>query len=490
VGPVPRRVVVVGAGFGGIGAAVSLRRAGFDVVVHERAPTVGGTWQANTYPGCECDIPSVLYSFSFAPNPDWTRRYPAQPEIEAYLQRVVADHGLERVIRCGSEVTALVHRPGGWDVHLADGTAERADAVVLATGPLSRPAVPDLPGLDTFPGPVVHTARWDHGLRLGGRRVALVGTGASAVQVGPAIADRVGGLVVFQRTPPWVVPRDDRAVTPVARARRRRVPGAQRAERWAVYWRQEAIVGAYTGSAPWIRRRIADLARSHLAASVADPALRAALTPSYEPGCKRLLLSNDWYPTLLRPHVTLVPEAVAAVEGRALRTPSGRREEVDVVVLATGYDTRPSLAPMAVTGPDGRDLSDVWRAGAASHLGITVSGFPNLFLLAGPNTGLGHNSIVFMIEAQVRWVTAALSHLFRTGHATLELRPDAQTRSYARTQARMRSTVWDTGGCASWYRNNDGRIDAMWPWSSAAYWRRTRRFDPGPFALGGTAPPG
>jgi cation diffusion facilitator CzcD-associated flavoprotein CzcO len=481
----PRRIVVVGAGFGGIGAAIALRRAGFEVTVHERAPSVGGTWQANTYPGCECDIPSVLYSFSFAPNPDWTRRYPAQPEIEAYLQRVVHDHGLDQVIRCDSEVTGLRFDSDTrcWHVDVAHGATETADAVVVATGPLSRPSVPDLPGLERFPGAVFHTARWDHGHDLGGERVALVGTGASAIQVGPAIAERVRELVVFQRTPPWVLPRDDRDLSPATRARHRRRPALVRAARWRTYLRQEGLVGAYTGRTPFVRRRIAALGRAALAAQVPDPDLRATLTPAYEPGCKRILLSNDWYPTLTRPDVTLVPEAVTSVEGSALITASGRREEVDTVVLATGFDTRPRLAPMAVVGSDGTDLTDRWRDGAASHLGITVSGFPNLFLLAGPNTGLGHNSIVFMLEAQTRWLTAALCHLRRHGRATLDLRPEAQARSYARTQERLASTVWATGGCDSWYRNNHGRIDAMWPWSTATYWRRTRRFDPTPFDL-------
>jgi cation diffusion facilitator CzcD-associated flavoprotein CzcO len=481
----PRKVVVVGAGFGGIGAAIALRRAGYEVVVHERAPSVGGTWQANTYPGCECDIPSVLYSFSFAPNPDWTRRYPAQPEIEAYLHRVVAEHGLHDVIRCESEVTGLRYDPSirRWEVALAGGRSEGADAVVLATGPLSRPSVPEIPGLDRFPGATFHTARWDHEHNLAGERVALVGTGASAIQVAPSIVDRVHELVIYQRTAPWVLPRDDRTLSRTTRARYRRIPALQRADRWATYWRQEAIVGAYTGRTPSIRRRIAQMGWEHMEAAVADHELREALTPTFEPGCKRILLSNDWYPTLARPDVTLVPEAVVAVDGRALVTASGRREEVDTVVLATGFDVRPDPTPMTVLGAHGQDLSDEWRNGAATHLGITVSGFPNLFLLAGPNTGLGHNSIVFMIEAQVRWLTAALDHLRRADRRVLELRPEAQARSYHRTQRRLQSTVWATGGCSSWYQNNHGRIDAMWPWSTATYWRRTRRFDPRPFTF-------
>jgi len=475
-------VVVVGAGFGGLGAGAALRRAGIErFAILEKASSVGGTWRDNTYPGCACDIPSHLYSFSFAQNPGWTRRYPSQPEIEAYLERTTDDLGLRPWIRFGHEVAELRWDDGDevWRVVLPDGREVRARAVISATGGLSRPAMADIAGLDSFAGTVFHSARWRHDHDLTGERVGVIGTGASAVQLVPEVALRAGCTTVFQRTPPWVLPRDDRPSPDWRRRLYGRVPALQRLHRWRTYARQELLALAFVGPRPVrerIARRIEEAGRAHIAAHVTDPELRRQLTPTYQPGCKRILLSRDWYPTLVRPDVELVTEAIVEVVPEGVRTADGRVHPLDAIVLATGFTATEFLAPMAVHGVDGIALDDHWRSGASTHLGVAVSGFPNLFLLVGPGTTLGHNSIVFMIECQLRWAMAALAESRRMGRP-LEVRPEVEREEYADQQRRAAATVW-ASGCDSWYRSADGRLDTVWPGTSVEYWWRTRRFDP------------
>ncbi|MCU0310365.1 MAG: NAD(P)/FAD-dependent oxidoreductase [Acidimicrobiales bacterium] len=473
------RIVVIGAGFAGIGAAIVARRAGFDdVTILERADDVGGTWRDNTYPGCACDIPSHLYSFSFDLEPGWSRAYPGQPEIEEYLRGVVERHGLSPSIRFGVTVRELRWDDASatWSVTAANGTVTTADVVVNATGPLSTPRVPDIPGLGEFEGAVFHSARWDHTHDLRGERVAVIGTGASAVQFVPEIASIAGHVDVFQRSAPWVLPRDDRPVPSWKRRLYTRFPVLARLHRWRIYARQELSALAFLGN-DRVTARVVEMGRDHIEASIADPGLRAAVTPTYTPGCKRLLLSNDWYPTLARPDVDLVTVGIERVVPGGVRTVDGVVHPADTIVLGTGFAATDFLAPMQVRGRGGCELGEAWRGGAATHLGISVAGFPNLFLLAGPNTGLGHNSIVFMIEAQLHWVLGALRHRLREGVAALDLRPEVQATSYAAVQRRMQDTVW-LSGCESWYRSADGRVDTLWPGFSLSYWWRTRRFDP------------
>jgi len=475
-------VVVIGAGFGGLGAGHALRKAGVDrFVILEAADAVGGTWRDNTYPGCACDIPSHLYSFSFAQNPQWSRSYPAQPEIEAYLERTTDDLALRPFVRFGCEVAELRwdDERALWRVLLADGSELEARSVISATGGLSRPAMPDIAGLDRFAGTVFHSARWRHDHDLTGERVGVIGTGASAIQFVPEIAPVAGHTTVFQRTAPWVLPRDDRPAPAWRQHLYAVVPFLQRLHRWRVYARQEMLALAFVGrgrARAAVSARVAEAGREHIAEHIADPELRATLTPTYEPGCKRLLIANDWYPALARNDVEVVSDRITEIVPEGVRTADGALHALDTLVLGTGFTATEFLAPVKVVGREGLELDEHWRSGAATHLGIAVSGFPNLFLLVGPGTTLGHNSIVFMIEAQLRWVMAALGEGWRRGTA-LELRPEVEQAEYAEQQRRAEGTVW-ASGCDSWYRSPDGRLDTIWPGTTIEYWWRTRRFDP------------
>jgi cation diffusion facilitator CzcD-associated flavoprotein CzcO len=480
------RIGIVGSGFAGLCAAIRLQRAGFeDFTIFERAADIGGTWRDNTYPGCACDIPSNLYSFSFEPNPEWTRMYPQQGEIQAYLRRVVEKYALRGRIRFGLELAeARFDEAGGaWNLRFGDGSTERVDILIGATGPLSKPALPKIGGLDAFDGVAFHSAKWRHDVDLRGKRVAVIGTGASAIQFVPRIAPLAAQVHVFQRTPPWVLPHRDRAFGPRERRLYRALPFAQRLLRWAIYLRQELLIFGFTGGAR-LQRRFRDWAQMLLQAQVSAPELRRRLTPDYAPGCKRLLISNDWYPALQRSNVELLAEGVAKLEGGGRVTgASGSVREVDVVIFATGFAATDFVAPMKIFGRGGTELGAAWKSGAATHLGISATGFPNMFLVVGPNTGLGHNSIVFMIESQVNYIVGALRRMRRAGQRTMEVRAEVQARSYAEVQQRMKRTVW-ASGCRSWYLTADGRNDTLWPGSTLDYWRRTLRFDAANYAAG------
>ena len=472
-------VAIVGAGFAGLGMAIKLEQAGReDFVVLERAEEVGGTWQANTYPGCQCDVPSNLYSFSFAPNPDWSRTFALQPEIWSYLRRVADAHDLRPRIRLGCELMDAT-----WDeetqryrIETTHG-AFTARVLVGAMGGLSEPSIPHLPGAETFAGPAFHTARWDHDVDLAGKRVAVIGTGASAVQVIPRIQPEVGQLHVFQRTPPWVMPHPGRPVRPRERRLFRLLPALQRAVRGAIYWGRETYVLPFKFHR--LSRFPERMARAHLERQVADPALRAKLTPSYEIGCKRILMSNEYFPALQRPNAELVTDAIAEIRPHAIVTADGAEREVDVIVYGTGFRVSDMPAGERLLGRDGRRLGDVWREhGLQALRGTTIAGFPNLFMLVGPNTGLGHNSIIFMIESQLSYVMEALGTMDARSAAVLDTRPAAQAAFNDALQDEMRGTVWTEGGCASWYLDAHGRNTTLWPGTSWSFRRATRRFDP------------
>jgi cation diffusion facilitator CzcD-associated flavoprotein CzcO len=472
-------VAIVGSGFAGLGAAVQLKRAGrHDFVILERDEDVGGTWEANTYPGCQCDVPSNLYSFSFAPNPDWSHTFAKQPEIWAYLRKVADDFGIRPHVRlrCEVEGAAWDESSGRWRIETSDGPLT-ARVLVTGVGGLSEPSIPDIPGAERFEGPAFHTARWDHDVELAGRRVAVIGTGASAIQVVPRIAEQAAHLDVFQRTPAWIMPHPGRPTRPRERALFRALPALQRLVRGAVYWGRELYV------IPFKHHRLSRLpermARAHLEAQVPDPGLRERLTPRYEVGCKRILLSDEYYPTLQRPHVELVTGAIAEIRPRGVLTADGVEHRADAIVWGTGFRVTDMPVMDWLRGRDGRTLGEVWaQDGMQALRGTTIAGFPNLFMLVGPNTGLGHNSIVFMIESQLAYVMQALAAMDRAGARVLDTRPAAQAAFNAALQRRVPGTVWVEGGCSSWYLDARGRLTTVWPGSSWSFRRATRRFDP------------
>jgi cation diffusion facilitator CzcD-associated flavoprotein CzcO len=474
------RVAVIGAGFGGLGAALRLRRIGVtDLVVLERASSVGGTWRDNTYPGCACDVPSHLYSFSFAPNPHWPRSFSRQPDIRAYLEWLTDAFGLRPHIRfdCPAERLRWDPHELHWVIDTPRGPLA-ADVIVSATGPLSAPRLPDLPGLADFPGRVVHSARWDHGQSLLGRRVAVVGTGASAAQIVPEIAREADRLTVFQRTPPWVLPRRDRAITAFERRLHDRWPVTRAARRQLLWIARETQVGAFTRH-PGTLRALETLAlRNMRRGGITDPALRQRLTPAYRIGCKRILLSDDWYPTFTRPHVELVDAGLREVRGHTLVAEDGRETEADVVVLATGFLVTDAPIGRLVKGANGTTLAEEWREGMAALRGTTAAGFPNFLTIIGPNTGLGNTSMLLIIEAQLNYVAdfmAKLHHL--GGRVALAPRPAAVRAWNDTIQRRLARSVWNTGGCDSWYLDRRGRNTTVWPGSTAEFRRVTREVD-------------
>lgn len=469
-------VVIVGAGFSGLGMAIELSRAGReDYVILEKADEVGGTWRENTYPGCACDVQSHVYSYSFELNAGWSRMFPQQAEILDYLRRCADRYGLRRHIRFRSEFSGATYddRTGRWRVTTADGAVLTCRALVLGMGPLHQPSIPDLPGLDGFRGPVFHSARWDHEVDLDGRNVAVVGTGASAIQFVPRIAPRAGRLTVFQRTPPWVLPKADRSVTDLERRLFARVPAAQRAYRNAIYWRLESRFAAFEH--PRLMWAAQQVAQWHLRRQVKDPRLRRALTPDYRMGCKRTLLSNDYYPALTRPNVDLVTSAVAEVRDDRVVTRDGTEHPADVLILGTGFHVTDAYQQLPLTGRGGRAIQEVWADGIEAYLGTTVSGFPNLFLLLGPNTGLGHNSMIFMIESQTRYVARCLDLLDRSGGQALEVLEPEQRAFNERIQGALAGEVWTADNCTSWYLDGEGVNRAAWPGWTWQYRLRTRR---------------
>lgn len=465
-------VAVVGAGLAGVGLGARLRRAGrLGFTVLERADDVGGTWRDNVYPGVACDIPSALYSYSFLPQPAWSRVFAPGAEIHRYVRDVVRSEGLTPHLRLGTDLTGARwdDDAGTWHLSTSRGPLN-ARVLVTAVGRLSEPRVPEIPGLGTFPGRMFHSARWD-GRSLAGLRVGVVGTGASAVQLVPEVAREAASVVVLQRTPPWVLPRGDRAYA----------PGEALPDRDALAREAERLFDArVAGSAAEAALR--DRAREHLRAQVPDPALRALLTPDYAVGCKRALFSDDWYPALQRPHVTLEPSAPVAVEGTTVVAASGARYDVDVLVLATGFETtRPPFARL-VTGRGGRTLAEHWADGMTSHASTVVHGFPNLFVLDGPNAGLGHHSALEVIEAQIGFVLGALDHLEATG-GPLEVSATAEAAYTREVDRRAAATVWLQGGCRSWYVDErSGRLTLLWPGRAAEFRERFGVFDPRPFA--------
>jgi cation diffusion facilitator CzcD-associated flavoprotein CzcO len=473
------RVVVIGAGFGGLGAARALRERGVtDITVLERADTIGGVWRDNTYPGAACDVPSPLYSWSWAVNPAWDRRYARQPEILAYLRAAAEREGLTDLVVTGTEVVSCTWDEAAavWRVVCADGTAYDAEVVVSALGQLSTPVVPRIPGLDTFAGPAFHSAQWRHDVDLTGRHVAVIGTGASAIQLVPGIVDRVGALTVFQRSAPYVVPKPDQEYRPHHHRAFARWPALLRGERSTVFWATEKLNAALGGQVRWSKALLGAMRtawRLHLRRQVPDASLRAKLVPDYDIGCKRILFSNDWYPALSRGHVEVVTHAVTGVEPTGVRTDDGTLHQADVVIWGTGFAATDFLAGVTVTGSDGADLHQLWVDGARAHLGLTVPGFPNFFCIYGPNTNLGGSSIIAMMEAQAGYVAEAVARLGE-GARTVEVLPEVAEAYDREMQDRLRASAWN--GCDSWYVDGS-RITTNWPGRVTEYQERTAEVD-------------
>lgn len=486
------RTVIVGTGFAGIGMAARLKQAGYDdFLLLERAAAVGGVWRDNTYPGCQCDVPSHLYSFSFALKHDWSRYYGLQREIREYLEACADAFGVRPHIRFRSSVLGARWDEGArcWHIRTSCGDVT-ADVLISATGGLAEPAEPDLPGIDRFEGPTFHSSTWRHDVDLTGKRVAVVGTGASAVQFVPAIQPTVGRLTVFQRTPPWIVPRMDRDITQSTQARYQRFPALQRLVRLGIYWSREALAPGFSRW-PLLMRYPRYLAEKHLKTQVPDPALRAKLTPNYTIGCKRILLSDDWYPTLQQPNVDLVVDRIVDVDRTSIRTENGKVTDVDAIVFGTGFQVTTNPAFDLYLGRDGRSLGDHWRAeGMTAYKGTTVAGFPNLFLLIGPNTGLGHSSMVVMMESQFAYVLDALRAMDARGLDAVEPRPDVQAAYNAKLQTKLARSVWNSGGCASWYLDAKGNNPTLWPGGTWVFRLATRRFDAAAYTLSARTPSG
>ncbi|MEU6402988.1 NAD(P)/FAD-dependent oxidoreductase [Streptomyces sp. NPDC046985] len=479
------RVAVIGSGFGGLGAAVRLRREGItDFVVLERADSVGGAWRDNSYPGCACDVPSHLYSFSFAPYPDWPRTFSGQPHIHAYLEHVADVFHLRPHLRFGAEVEKMTWNADllRWDVETAAGNLS-ADVVVSATGPLSDPKIPAIAGLDSFPGTVFHSARWNHDYDLTGKRVAVVGTGASAVQIVPSIQPDVARLTLFQRTPPWVMPRADRAVTGMERALHRALPLTARLRRGLLWGIREAQVQAFTKH-PDELGFVERIAKRNMTRAIEDPELRAKLTPDYRIGCKRILLSSAYYPALAQDNVDVVASGLSEIRGATLIAADGAEAEADAIVFGTGFHVTDMPIAERVVGADGVTLAEAWKGGMAALRGACAAGFPNWMTIIGPNTGLGNSSMILMIESQLAYMADYLRQLdVLGGRAALDARPSAVNAWNRTVQERMKRTVWNTGGCTSWYLDASGRNTTVWPGTTTEFRRATRRVDLAEYAV-------
>ncbi len=481
--PTEVEVAIVGAGFSGLGMAIRLKHEGReDFVVLERGEEVGGTWWHNTYPGCACDVPSHLYSYSFAPNPEWSQTYSRQPEIGAYLRRCADEFGIRPHLRLGHEVTAAEwdEETGRWRVETSHGSFS-ARVLVAGMGPLNEPKIPDLDGLERFQGTTFHSARWNHDHSLDGERVAVIGTGASAIQFVPEIQPQVARLHVFQRTAPWVMPHTTRPISEREHELYRRLPVLQRLVRGGVYAMRELLVLGFAKN-PKLMKIVERMARRHIESSISDPELRARVTPDYTIGCKRILPSNGWYSALAEENVELVTDGIAEVREHSIVTSDGVERPVDTIIFGTGFHVTDMPVASQVRGRTGELLDDVWKGSPNAHLGATVPGFPNFFMLLGPNTGLGHSSMVYMIESQVSFVLDALRAMRERGADTVEVRPETARQYNDELDERMKPTVWSTG-CASWYLDDTGRNATIWPDWTWRFRQRTAHFDPSGYEL-------
>ncbi|MCJ8168922.1 flavin-containing monooxygenase [Atopomonas sediminilitoris] len=471
-------VLIIGAGFGGIGLGVRLLQTGrTDFAIVEKAAEVGGCWRDNTYPGAACDVPSHLYSFSFAPNTAWSRRYAPQAEIHAYIKACVTRFSLSSHIHTGCEVASAIYDEGKqrWQVVMLDGSTVSARVLVSACGQLNRPAWPTITGAEHFAGVAFHSAQWRHDVDLRGKRVAVIGAGASAIQFVPQLVQQAAHVTVFQRTAPYVIAKPDIAYTQAQQQRWQRWPWWQRLSRKVQYLAHESRALAFV-KWPWLMKFMRFQFTQHLQRQVADADLRAKLTPDYPLGCKRILISNDYYPALTRSNAALETLPISQITPHGVQTADGREHVADVLIYGTGFAATEFLAPMQIRGRAGLELTQAWRGGAEAFKGLTVAGFPNFFLLYGPNTNLGHSSIIYMLESQFNYVLSALEQMQRLGISTLEVKAAPQAQFNQALTAALQGTVW-AQGCSSWYINESGKQTNNWPGFTFSYRRQTRRLE-------------
>ncbi|MGQ0701087.1 MAG: flavin-containing monooxygenase [Panacagrimonas sp.] len=472
-------VLIVGAGFAGLGTAIRLRQAGVeDIVILERGSEVGGTWRDNQYPGAACDIPSNLYSYSFAQNPDWSRGFSGAKEILGYVHYLVDRFDLRGLVRFNHNVTSMAfdEAAGLWRVHTTHGETLNARAVVMAQGPLSNASFPKIAGIETYEGKKIHSARWDHSYDFTGKRVAVIGTGASAIQIVPELVKQAAKVKVFQRTPGWVMPRPDYESPTWSRELFRRLPLAQTAFREALYWLHESMAVGVVWTTP-VTALFERLAKAYLKAQVKDPWMRRQLTPDYRLGCKRILVSNDWYPALQAPNCELIAWPIANLAPQGVRTVEGLEHQVDCIVFATGFEISKSGSPFPITGLDGRQLNDEWSRGAKAHKSVSIAGYPNLFLTFGPNSGPGHNSALVYMESQIDYVVQGVQQLLRENLKILDVREDVQNEFNRSIQKRLGKTNWNSG-CKSWYLTEDGFNATMFPGLATQFRQQMRDFRP------------
>lgn len=473
----PLCVLIIGAGFAGVGLAIQLKKQGIDdFLILEKATSVGGTWRDNHYPGAACDVPSHLYSFSFEPKTDWSRKFAPQAEIFAYIQQCVDKHQLASKIRCNTEVASAEfdQANGLWQVTDKDGKHYQAQALVSACGQLNQPAYPKIPGLESFAGEAFHSARWNHAYDLTGKRVAVIGTGASAIQFVPEIVPQVQHLTLFQRSAAYVISKPDRPYKNWELALLRRWPWLQQLDRGLKYVQHEVRALAFIHF-PALMKLFQFSFQRHLARAVADPERRRQLVPDYPLGCKRILISNNYFPALAQGKVAIVNQAIQAITPHAVVTADGREHPVDALIYGTGFAATDFLAPMQIKGLNGIELNQAWRDGAEAYKGISVSGFPNLFLLYGPNTNLGHSSILYMLESQFAYVLKCLGAL-QQGLRTMDVKPQVQQRFNQHLQQLIRHSIWDQG-CTSWYKNAAGKNTNNWPGFTFTYRQQTRHLE-------------
>jgi cation diffusion facilitator CzcD-associated flavoprotein CzcO len=471
--------IIIGSGFSGLCIAIKMQQAGQSYVVLEQAETLGGTWRDNTYPGAACDVPSNLYCFSFAPNPHWSRTYPQQAEIKTYMNAVADTFQIRPQLRFNKKVTNArfdIFRKI-WQVMVNNGEEVfEARSLVLGTGGLSQPKLPDIQGVETFSGELFHTARWRHDVPLEGKRVGIIGTGASAIQIVPEIAEKVRQLAIFQRTAPWLIFKPDFRIANWHRWLRLKLPLMQKINRSYTYsWHESWAIGFTRW--PAILKLVQKLAKGYLRFFIRDKALRDKLTPDYVIGCKRVLLSNNYLPTLNKPNVDLITDAIDCITPGGIRTRDGKEHAFDVIIASTGFLAAEAGSPFPVFGLEGRELNAEWQTGSSAYLGTSVHGFPNLFIMTGPNTALGHNSMIYMIESQANYVMSALSKLAQSPNTAFNVTAQAQQDYNVALQQKLSKTVWNTGGCSSWYLNSSGLNTTLWPDFTFVYRNKTRHFD-------------